>query len=173
MGSFMKRIFLLLLIISLGSCAILKGPIDINLSPMAVEEFLSKPFNNSEDIQGFNKSLPEGTRVRKLIKRSPRQHHKPDTIYNFLYKKSKISVYKTRFNQEFLLGGNVLNPNIELANGIQVGMTREEFFNSFTNLQPTTNDTIVLKEDKIERTFNFYFGKRDLLDRFSFTGKQE
>lgn len=168
----MKRIFLLLLIISLGSCAIFRGPVDINLNPMALEDFLSQPFNNTEDIEGFNKSLPEGTRIRKLIKRSPREHHNPDTIYNFLYKESKISVYKTRFNQEFLLGGNVVNPGIELANGIQVGMTKEEFFNSFTNLQPTTNDTIVLKEEKIERTFNFYFSTSDLLNKFSFTGKQ-
>ncbi len=168
----MKKTLLILIVVTLGSCAVLRAPVEVNLNPMAIEDFLSKPFNHKENTEGFSKSLPEGTRIRKLIKRSPREHHKPDTIYNFLYKKSKISVYKTRFNQEFLLGGTVLNPNIELANGIQVGMTREQFFSSFTNLQPTVNDTVVLKDEKIERTFNFYFSNRDLLDRFSFTGKQ-
>lgn len=154
----------------LGACALLKGPTMVSLKPMTSNELLEKPFGHTESISEFDQNLPERTKIQKLIKRSPRSNHRPDTIYNFLYKKSKISIYKTQFKQEFLLGGSILNPEIELANGIRQGMEKEKFFQSFSDLEVSSNDTIVLKHPRIERTFNFYFNERGRLERFTFTG---
>lgn len=156
----------------LSACAVLQKPTLVDLKPMATSQLLENPFGHGESIDEFRKSMPQGTKIQKLIKRSPRAHHRPDTIYNFNYKKSKISIYKTQFNQEFLLGGVVKNPQIELTNGIRQGMTRDRFFESFTDLSPSAMDTIVLKHPKMDRTFKFYFTKRGRLERFSFTGQK-
>lgn len=166
----MRTVIIIFLVLFFTACAVLKGPTLVDLKPMPTNQLLEKPFGHTESISEFDQNLPARTKIQKLIKRNPRSNHRPDTIYNFLYKKSKISIYKTQFNQEFLLGGSLLNPEIELANGIRQGMTREKFFESFTNLEPSTKDTIVIKHPRIERTFNFYFNGRDRLERFTFTG---
>jgi hypothetical protein len=155
----------------LSSCSVLQKTVEVDLNPMDVETFLQVPFGYSETIDGFKKIMPEGTRIQKLIKRNPQAQHKPDTIYSFLFKKSKISIYKTQFSQEFLLGGNVKNNEIELANGIRKGMTKEQFYQSFTNLEFSQQDSVTLKEPNIGRTANFYFNRKDKLERFTFTGK--
>jgi len=167
----MKQIYFVIILTALSSCSILNQPVEVEVTPMPIEEFMQKPFGHNESIDDFKAGLPDGTRVQKLIKRNPRPHHKPDTVYNFLFKKSKISVYKTQFNQEFLLGGNVRNPQIVLVNGIRKGMAKAQFFNCFTDFDPSPNDTISIKEPKFGRTFNFYFNKKGMLERFSFTGK--
>lgn len=161
----------IILVLIFSSCSMMQKTVEVDLHPMTVDAFLQTPFGHTETIDGFKKSMPEGTRIQKLIKRNPRPNHKPDTIYNFLYKKSKISVYKTQFNQEFLLGGNVRNDQIELANGIRKGITKVQFYQSFTDLEPSQKDSITLKESKIGRTANFYFNKKGQLERFTFTGK--
>ena len=167
----MKVLRVTVVFILLSSCSILNQPVEVEVNPIPVEEFMLKPFGHNENIDDFKAGLPKGTRIQKLIKRSPRPHHKPDTVYNFLFKKSKISVYKTQFSQEFLLGGNVRNHQIVLVNGIRKGMAKTQFFNCFTDFDPLPNDTIILKEPKFGRTFNFYFNKKGMLERFSFTGK--
>lgn len=154
----------------LTACAVLKGPTLVELKPMTTNQFLERPFGHNESIDEFTQNMPAGTKVQKLIKRAPRSHHKPDTIYNFLYRKSKISVYKTQFNQEFVLGGSLFNPGFELANGIRQGMEKQKFFESFIDLDQSLEDTIIIKHPKIDRTFNFYFNERGHLDRFTFTG---
>ncbi|PKP39791.1 MAG: hypothetical protein CVT98_00455 [Bacteroidetes bacterium HGW-Bacteroidetes-15] len=152
------------------ACAVLKGPTLVELKPTTTNQFLETPFGHIESIDAFKQNMPVGTKVQKLIKRAPRSHHKPDTIYNYLYKKSKISVYKTQFNQEFVLGGIIINPGIEFSNGIRQGMEKSKFFKSFTDMENTGRDTIVIKHPKIDRTFNFYFNKKERLEKVTFTG---
>ncbi|MDD2279689.1 MAG: hypothetical protein PHD06_03985 [Bacteroidales bacterium] len=167
----MKTYRVIILMLFFSSCSVVQKTVEVDIRPMAVETFLQKPFGHSESIEDFKKSMPEGTRIQKLIKRNPRPYHKPDTIYNFLYKKSKVSIYKTQFSQEFLLGGSVRNDQIELANGIRKGMTKSQFYQSFTNLDLSQKDSITLKEPNIGRTANFYFNRKGKLERFTFTGK--
>lgn len=167
----MKTYRIILLVLLFSSCSVLQKTVEVDLRPMAVEAFLQAPFGHSETIDGFKKSMPVGTRIQKLIKQNPHSHQKPDTIYNFLYKKSMVSIYKTQFSQEFLLGGNVRNDQIELANGIRKGMTKAQFYQSFTNLELSQQDSVTLKEPNIGRTANFYFSRKGKLERFTFTGK--
>ena len=167
----MKSYRAIILVLFISSCSVSQKVFEVNFKPMPVDTFLQNPFGHSETVDAFNKSMPEGTRIQKLIKRNPRPHNEPDTIYNFLYKKSKVSIYKTQFNQEFLLGGNVRNNQIELANGIRIGMTRVQFYKSFINLEFSQMDSVTLKESNIGRTANFYFNRKSRLERFTFTGK--
>ncbi|MDD2196595.1 MAG: hypothetical protein PHE03_11480 [Bacteroidales bacterium] len=167
----MKTYRVIFLVLLFSSCSVLQKTVEVDLFPMAVESFLQSPFGYSETIDGFKKEMPEGTRIQKLIKRNPQAQHKPDTIYNFLFKKSKISIYKTQFSQEFLLGGNVRNNQIGLVNGIRKGMTKAQFYQSFTNLEFSQQDSVTLKEPGINRTVSFYFNRKGKLERFTFTGK--
>lgn len=168
----MKRIGIVILVLGATACAVLIRTTPVNLKPLSVNEFLVQPFGHSESIAMFKLKMPERTKVQKLIKRSPRENHRPDTIFNFNYKKSKISVYKTRFNQEFVLGGIVKNSEIELANGIRQGMRREDFYKSFTDLPDNPKDTVTIKDQKVDRTFNFYFDRRGQLVKYTFTGRK-
>jgi len=168
----MKKYTLILICLGFGACAVLKTPVAVDVKPMDVNSFMAKPFVHDEAIGQFKANMPERTKVQKLIKRSPREHQAPDTIYNFTYKNSKISIYKTRFNQEFMLGGIVRDSEIELANGIRTGMLRDDFYRSFTDLSKTPQDSVVLKYQQIDRTFNFYFDKKGRLDKFTFTGSK-
>lgn len=168
----MKRVMLLAMIVGVVSCSVFTKFTQVDIKPLAVSEFLEKPFGYNEGIDNFIQNMPYKTKIQKLIKRSPRENHRPDTIYNFNFKKSKISVYKTRFNQEFVLGGIVKNPEIELANGIRQGMKRDDFYKSFVDLPDNRKDTIVVKDYQLDRTFNFYFDKRNRLSKYTFTGRK-
>ena len=168
----MRITIAILFVALLGACAILKPPTVVTLNPISVEQFMESPFGHNETIEAFNKALPARTRVQKLIRRQPGDRQRPDTIYNFIYKQSKISVYKTQFNQEYLLGGSVKNPNIELVNGIQQGMEKKDFFKAFTDIEPSHRDTVTLRDENIKRTFTFLFNSRGRLERYAFTGQQ-
>lgn len=165
-------IFLGFTLLFCSSASIHKVP-QVEVKPMPYEAFLQSPFGHEESIADFTQSMPKGTRIQKLIKRNPRPNHRPDTIYSFIYKKSKISVYKTQFNQEYILGGSIKNPQIELINGIRIGMTKEEFYHSFTNLELANGDSILVQKPGAERRFNFYFNRKGKLDRYTFSGKRK
>jgi hypothetical protein len=166
----MKRVAAIAIALVFTACAVLQKPTAVDLKPIPVSEFLDRPFGHDESIESFQNTLPVGTKVQKLIRRSGYKHHKPDTIYNFKYKKSKIAVYKTQFNQEFLLGGFVNNPEIEMINGIRKGMEREKFYKAFTDLEFNPKDSVVLNHPQRERKFSFYFDKRGRLEKFNFSG---
>lgn len=169
----MKKFAWILLGLGFGACAVLKTPVAVDIKPMDVNSFMAKPFVQGETIGQFKANMPERTKVQKLIKRSPREHQVADTIYNYTFKNSKISIYKTRFNQEFMLGGIVRDSEVELANGIRAGMLRDDFYRSFTDLSRTPQDTVVLKHQQIDRSFSFYFDKRGRLAKFTFTGSKQ
>ncbi len=169
----MRKIIGCILFFGFVGCAVLTKPVIVNLTPVEVNALLKNPFGHNESIEAFRENLPQATKMQKLLKKSARANHSADTIYNFTYKKSKINVYKTRFNQEFVLGGVIRNPEIVLSNGIRQGITRQEFFQSFTNLPAVANDTVVLKYPDINRTFNFYFDGRGKLSKIIFTGSKQ
>lgn len=160
------------MIVGVVSCSVFTEFTQVDIKPLAVNEFLVKPFGFNESIDNFKQKMPYNTKIQKLIKRSPRENHRPDTIYNFNFKKSKVSVYKTRFNQEFVLGGIVKNSEIELVNGIRQGMKRDDFFKSFVDLPENRKDTVIVKDFQLDRAFNFYFDKRNRLSKFTFTGRK-
>ncbi len=166
----MRSILFLCFAIILAGCSVLQPPVEVRINPVSILSFAESPFGHDESIASFQQNLPKGVKVQKLIRRSGYAHHRPDTIYNFVYKKSKIAVYKTQFNQEFLVAGIVKNSEIELVNGIKTGIKRADFLKTFTDLDATDKDSIVIKHPQRDRTFRFYFNKRDKLEKFTLTG---
>lgn len=166
----MKRTVVIAALLALTSCAILQKPTVVNLKPMPVADFLDNPFGHDESIKAFQKSLPQGTKVQKLLRQSVSRNQSPDTIYNFKFKKSKVVIYKTKFNQEYLLGGVIYNPEIEMINGIRQGMTKDKFYEAFTDQELAKGDTIEIVHPRKDRKFNFYFDQRGRLNKFSFSG---
>lgn len=165
----MKNTFVFIFVLLLFPLMVLGQKVEKNIIPMSEKHFLAKPFGHDEGIEDFTQYLPKGTRVQKLINRHPDASHRPDTIYNLIFKKSKISFYKTQFNQVYLLGGSVKNHQIGLANGVRVGMTKEDFFQSFTDIQPMDSDSITLRQGDQGRRMNFYFNKKGKLVRYTFS----
>jgi hypothetical protein len=165
----MKTTIAIAVMLLISACAILKKPTEVNLKPISLVEFMDSPFGHDESIKSFTNTLPKGTKTQKLL-RHISKNYLPDTIYNFKYKKSKIAVYKTRHNQEFMLGGVVKNPEIETINGLRTGMEKDKFFQAFTDVEKTQSDTINLKHPKKERKFSFYFNRLGRLESFTFSG---
>lgn len=165
----MKNTFMLVFVLLSSPLMLVGQKAEKETTPISEKMFLTKPFGHNEGIEDFTQNLPKGTRVQKLIKRHPNASHRPDTIFNLIYKKSKISFYKTQFNQVYLLGGSVANHQIELANGVKVGMTKDDFFQSFKDMKPMQSDTITLRENGEGRRMNFYFNKKGKLVRYTFS----
>lgn len=132
------------------------------IRPVNSEKFLGSPFDHDESIESFNKSLPQGTKVRKLARKNPHYPSKTDTIYQFMYKNSEIFVYKSNFNKEILMAGFIADSQIELINGITTGISREQLFNAIEGIKKTEADTVKLSTQGKDRTFTFIFKKGKL-----------
>lgn len=126
------------------------------------DKFLNSPFDHDESIASFNKTLPDGTKVRKLARKNAHYPTKTDTIYQFMYKQSEIFVYKSNFNKEILMTGSIANPQIKLINGIRTGISREHLFKAIEGIKKTEADTVKLSTQAKDRTFTFIFKKGKL-----------
>lgn len=130
-----------------------------DINPIMSERFLDSPFGHDESIASFNKTLPDGTKIRKLARKNPHYPSKTDTIYQFRYKQSEIFVYKSNFNKEILMAGSIADSQIKLINGITTGMSREQLFNAIEGIKKTEADTIKLSTQGKDRTFTFILKK--------------
>ncbi len=133
-----------------------------DIKPVISEKFLDSPFDHDESIASFSKTLPSGTRVRKLARKNVHYPSKTDTIYQFMYKQSEIFVYKSNFNKEILMAGSIADSQIKLINGITTGMSREQLFNAIEGIKKTEADTVKLSTQGKDRTFTFIFKKGKL-----------
>jgi hypothetical protein len=126
------------------------------------QKFLESPFGHNESIAAFNKTLPDGTRIRKLARKNVHYPSKTDTIYQFKYKGSEIFVYKSNFNKEILMAGSILDPQIKLINGISTGITKDQLYNAINDIKRTEADTIKISTSSKDRNFSFIFKKGKL-----------
>ncbi|MGE0076770.1 MAG: hypothetical protein AB7S48_02825 [Bacteroidales bacterium] len=127
-----------------------------------VEKFLKSPFGHDESIAAFGKTLPKKTTVRKLVKRNKHYPERNDTIYQYRYKKSEIFVYKSYFNKEILMAGSIVDPQIQLVNGIHTGITRDMLLQLLKGVKKTEADTIKVSTPNDDRTFSFILNKGKL-----------
>lgn len=163
------RLLPLVLALALTGCASLTTPTALVIRPTTVSEFLENPFGHDESVASYKLNLPKCTLAQRLIHRhNPTQ--RPDTIYNFKFRRSKIAVFKSLYGQEFVMGGNVLNRQIELMNGVRTGITRSEFNGAFSDLPMSLGDTIRLVHPTTGRTFGFIFNRKGQLYRYTFSG---
>lgn len=159
-----KGMIILLGIVALGGQAC-KSTHELYTTPAASissEKFLKSPFGHDESIASFSKTLPTQTATKKLVRRNKHYPEKSDTIYQFKYKESEIFVYKSYFNKEILMAGTVANPQIELANGLKTGITREQLYKTVSGIKQSEADTLKLSTPENDRIFSFIFKKGKL-----------
>lgn len=157
-----KGILMVASILLFFTIACVKKPIDkksmvVTHTSITKENFLVDPFGYKPTIKNFSSQLfPD----YKLQIYSIKNLHNPqvsDTIYRFYRKKSELFIYKTIEGRELFFAANIVEGKVVLKNGVKVGITREEFFNGFTNLKQTQEDSISLGSKRSTTVFNFVF----------------
>ncbi|MGE0087865.1 MAG: hypothetical protein AB7S50_00135 [Bacteroidales bacterium] len=157
----MKKLFILLFV--LAGCSTVQNTVQ-KYSPITTEKFLEKPFGFEESIHNFSSKENPSFKVQKLLRKNTHYPEKTDTIYDFRYKKSQIFFYKTYTGKEFLLAGKILNSQIELVNGIKVGLPKSVFTDRFSENLTFTGDSLQLISEGTKYTFIF---KKDKLYRIN------
>lgn len=166
----MRKILFLILIISLAfACRSLNGLVTESKQPVAVNQFLEKPFGESETIASLKKQFSKDVKLKRMIRRNKHDPQKVDTIFQFYYRKSEVFIYKTYFNREMLLGGVITNNKFPMINGVVPGMNRDSFFKSFKDLNINQADSINLFDKELMRKFIFIFDKKGILKKIDFS----
>ncbi len=153
----MKKYIIIILVVSLIGCSTQKTIIEYK--SISQQEFLESPFSFKESIENFTNITRPKFNTKKLLRKNKHYPEKTDTIYQFTYKKSEIFFYKTHQGQEFLLAGKVVNKQIELKNGIRVGITKDEFKSRFSNNLKFKADSLQMIGEGTKYTFIFDKGK--------------
>jgi uncharacterized protein YcfL len=166
----MRKILFLILIISLAvACRSLNGLVNESKQPVAVNQFLEKPFGESETIASLKKQFSKDVKIKRMIRRNKHDSQKIDTIFQFYYRKSEVFIYKTYFNREMLLGGVITDNKFPLINGVVPGMSRDNFFKSFKDINTNPTDSINLYSKELMRKFIFIFDKKGVLKKIDFS----
>lgn len=162
-----KVILMVACIFSIFIYACVKKPIEkthlsTGNSSVTKEIFITDPFGYKPTIKNFTTNLfPQF----KLQVYSIKNIHNPavsDTIYRFYRKKSELFLYKTTDGKELFFAGNIFDSKVVFKNGVKVGIPKNDFFKSFTNLIPTLNDTIIIASKRATTLFKFIFKKDKL-----------
>ncbi|OFX85774.1 MAG: hypothetical protein A2W99_05620 [Bacteroidetes bacterium GWF2_33_16] len=159
----MKKIIFSFFIVFLVHCCTVQNTTKI-YNKISQQDFLKQPFGFEESIKNFTAELQPEFKTQKLLRKNTHYPEKTDTIYRFYYKKSEIFFYKTYAGKEFLLAGKIMNKQIELENGIQVGLPRTSFTDRFVDKLDYIGDSIQLIGDGTKYTFIF---KKDKLYRIN------
>jgi hypothetical protein len=149
----MKKYIIIILVVSLVGCSSQKTTIEYK--SLSQKEFLENPFGFKESIENFSSLTSPKFNTQKLLRKNKHYPEKTDTIYQFTYKNSEILFYKTHQRQEFLLAGKVLNKQIELKNGIRVGITKDEFTSRFSDDLKFQSDSLQMIGEGTKYTFIF------------------
>jgi len=157
----MKRSFILLIIII--GCSTIENS-NQTYPQISQEKFLEKPFGFEENIKNFSTLANPTFKIQKLLRKNIHYPEKTDTIYEFHYRKSEIFFYKTHTGKEFLLAGKIMNDQIELVNGIKIGIPKSAFTSRFSDNLNFTGDSLKLIGEGTKYTFIF---KKDKLFRIN------
>lgn len=149
----MKKYILIVIVLISFSCSTNKST--ITYTPLSQSEFLDSPFGMKESIANFQSITKPKFKTEKVLRKNKHYPEKTDTIYKFKYKKSSVYFYKTHLNQEFLLVGKIIDKQIQLKNGIRIGITKNDFKARFNESLNWQNDSLELIGEGTKYTFIF------------------
>lgn len=155
---------LLVALLIISACAtkpVAKPPL-VDNKPLEKEVFIIKPLGYAPTIKNFRTYLPSSFKLQIYSMKNLHNPQIVDTIYRFHQNKSEFFIYKNLNNRELFFAGNIYTPKIQLRNGVKVGMKRNEFYQCFTNLKPTTKDTVRVSMKQATNSVNFIFRKDKL-----------
>jgi hypothetical protein len=130
--------------------------------PMSKDAFMERPFGYEPTIKNFKKHIVPPYKLQLYSVKNKHQSTETDTIYRFYRKSSELFIYKTRFGKEMFFAGNISDNKVVMFNGVQVGIPRGAFFNSFTDLKYSDNDTIKISSKVKMVNYKFVFKNEKL-----------
>jgi hypothetical protein len=163
MKTFAVSVFAIAGLISM-SCshrAMVQSSISIS-KPVEKESFIAKPFGYEPTVKNFKANLPS-YKLQVYTMKNIHNHSIIDTIYKFHRRKDELLIYKNVNNIEMFFAGRISSDKIKLKNGVRVGMSRDEFYKSFTNLRPKAEDTVRISSKRAPNSFNFIFKGNKLI----------
>jgi hypothetical protein len=157
-----KLIITFIVILLLSNCSVQKEAEQFN--KISQEKFLEMPFGFEENIKNFTNQLQPKFKTQKLLRKNAHYPEKTDTIYRFYYKKSEVFFYKTHLGKEFLIAGKIINNQVNLVNGIHVGIPKSSFTERFSDRLEFSGDSLQMTGEGTKYTFIF---KKDKLHRIN------
>jgi len=137
--------------------------------PVTVNKLLEFPFGKSEGAASLKKQFAKEVKVKKMVRRNKHDAQKTDTIFQFYHRKSEVFLYKTYFNREMLIGGVIYDKKFPLTNGLVPGVSRDDFYKSFIDLNPEVSDSVKIENKELMRKFKFFFDSKGTLKKISFS----
>lgn len=135
--------------------------------PLSQSTLLEKPFGYEPTIKNFRQHIIPPYKLSLYTVQNQHQPSQKDTIYKFHRKKSELFIFKGKSNREMFFAGNICDNKITLLNGVKVGINRAVFFNSFTDLKYSQDDTVKMTSKAKMMNYKFVF-KNDKLVAIKF-----
>jgi hypothetical protein len=139
------------------------GKNPVSIKPLSHQTLIEKPFGFEPTIRNFSDHIMPPYKLQRYAVKNKHKTNETDTIYRFYYKKSELFVYKSKYGKEMFFAGNISDKKVVLMNGIKVGIPRKSFFDNFTDLKYSKNDTIKLVSKARMTNYKFVF-KKDKLE---------
>jgi len=164
------RLFLLMLLVSCAGVS--KGESRAETVAISKAQFAAHPFGFELTLRNFeNHYYKKVLKKQRYFIQNMANSSQIDTIYRYYKGKTKILFYKPMRLEAKIMGGVILKPEVELKNGIRVGLSRKVFFSKFTDWPYDESDSLTLESPATGCTFTFVFS-RDKLKEIQIAGKQ-
>ncbi len=161
-----------LLILLLASCAGVSKSELTRAKTIAIskEQFAASPFGFELTLHNFENHYKKVLKRQRYFIQNINNSAQTDTIYRYYRGKSKILFYKPMRLEAKIIGGTIRKPEVELRNGIRVGLSRKEFFWKFTDWLYDESDSLTIESPVAGCTFTFIF-KHDKIKEIQIAGK--
>lgn len=161
-----------LLLLLMASCAGVSNSELTRAKTIAIsrEQFAASPFGFDLTLNNFENHYKKELKRQRYFFRNVVNSAQPDTIYRYYRGKTKILFYKPVRLEARIVGGTIRKPEVELRNGIRVGLSRKEFFWRFTDWAYDESDSLTIESPVIGCTVTFIF-KRDKINEIQVAGK--
>lgn len=101
---------------------------------ISLADFDADPFGYEVTTATLAYKLGKKFRISKEIVKNTHSSHIKDTIFHFSCHTTKLKVYKSQGN-EMIFSAQITDSTVELRNKISVGMSKEEFWQKFNDLE--------------------------------------
>ena len=142
------QILMLVILFLFFSCPFSKAQDD----KISIVEFIEKPFGYTPSIENFR----QHEQPKLKLQRYRFKKYESDTIYRFYRGSNQLFINKSRFDEIFM-SGVIKSRRFEFNGGIQTGMKKEDFINSFTDTISDEGDTITFSSPDHANNYHFIF----------------
>ena len=146
-------------------------PVHAQTVPVSKKQFAAQPFGMELTLLNFENHYKKTLKRQRYFIQNMANSAQTDTIYQFYKGKTKILFYKPMKLEARIMGGTIRKPEVELINGIRVGLTRKEFFEKFADWPYDESDSLTLESPATGCNFTFVFS-RGQIKEIKIAGKQ-